>query len=181
MSDNPIPVQNEGESPSDFFGRIQAYQARSNDAFVTDKTFDTKICGMCSKANGAATKQCPCGNKLSLSQTASAVKSRADRAKRKAAVLAKSHDKCGICLGSLSKGNKDLGISLCTTSTTRGNGSVSNRLNPCGRAMHFKCLEKQCAKSKERQGDLGLVPNKCAHCNCKTKSPHFIEIYIPRK
>jgi len=182
MADNPCPVRNDGEPNQAFMIRFQAYQQRINDAIEPEKTFGAKkICGSCGKANGAATKHCPCGNNLNLSQTPSAIASRKQRAKIKAAVLAKHHDTCAICRNPLGKGNHDLGVSVCYTPTNRGNGSVYNRLNPCGRAMHLKCLKKQYNKSTGRQGDLGVLPNKCAHCNMKTKSPHFIELFIPRK
>ena len=182
MADNPCPVRNDGEPNQAFMIRFQAYQQRINDAIEPEKTFGAKkICGSCEKANGAATKHCPCGNNLNLSQTPSAIASRKQRAKIKAAVLAKHHDICAICCNPLGKGNHDLGVSMCLTPTVRGNGSVSNRLNPCGRAMHLKCLKKQYNQSTERQGELGVLPNKCAHCNMKTKSPHFIELFIPRK
>ena len=182
MADNPIPVRIDGEPNQAFMARMQAYQQRINDAIEPEQTFGAKkICGSCGKANGAATKHCPCGNNLNLSQTPSAIASRKQRAKIKAAVLAKHHDTCAICRNPLGKGNRDLGVSMCYTPTTRGNGSVYNRLNPCGRAMHLKCLKKQYNQSTGRQGDLGVLPNKCANCNMKTKSPHFIELFIPRK
>ena len=184
MADNPIPVRIDGEPNQAFMLRFQAYQQRINDAIEPEQTFDAKkICGSCGKSNGAATKRCPlpCGNNLHLSQNPLAIASRIRRAKVTADHEAKHHDKCAICRNPLGKGNHDLGVSVCYTPTARGNGSVYNRLNPCGRAMHLKCLKKQYNQSTGRQGDLGVLPNKCAHCNMKTKSPHFIELFIPRK
>ena len=184
MADNPIPVRNDGESAPAFLARMQAYQNGVNDAIEPEQTFGAKkICGSCGRANGAATKRCPlpCGNNLHLSQTPSAIASRKRRAKVLADHEAKHHDKCAICYNPLGKGNHDLGVSMCYTPTTRANGSVSSKLDPCGRAMHLKCLKKMYKQSTQRHGDFGQLPNKCAHCNMKTKPPHFIEIFIPRK
>ena len=184
MADNPIPVRIEGESNQAFMIRFQAYQQRINDAIEPEKTFDAKkICGSCGRANGAATKRCPspCGNNLHLSQTPSAIASRVRRAKVNADHEAKHHDTCAICYHPLGKGNHDLGVSMCYTPTTRANGSVSSKLDPCGRAMHLKCLKKMYKQSTQRHGDFGVLPNKCAHCQMKTKPPHFIELFLPRK
>jgi hypothetical protein len=184
MADNPCPVRIDGEPTQAFMARFQAYQLLINDAIEPEQTFGAKkICGGCGKANGAAAKRCPppCGNNLHLSQTPSAIASRKRRAKVKADIEAKHHDKCAICRNPLGKGNLDLGVSTCYTPTIRGNGSVSSKLDPCGRAMHLKCLKKMYKQSTQRHGDFGQLPNKCAHCNMKTKSPHFIELFLPRK
>ena len=184
MADNPYPVRNDGESAPAFLARMQAYQNGVNDAIEPEQTFGAKkICGSCGRANGAATKRCPppCGNNLPLSMTPSGIASRERRAKVLADHEAKHHDKCAICYNSLGKGNRDLGVSMCYTPTTRANGSVSSKLDPCGRAMHLKCLKKMYKQSTQRHGEFGQLPNKCANCNMKTKPPHFIEIFIPRK
>ena len=181
-ADNPQPIREDGESGIDFMSRVQAYQASINSRHEpAPTTLPSKVCGSCNRTNGAATKKCPCGNNLGLSQTPSAILSRATRAKNRQKAKDASHNQCNLCQGSLSKGSKDLGISLCLKSTHLGNGSVSRRVEPCGRAMHLKCLQKQVNKSNQRQGDLGILPNKCAHCNCLTKYPHFIQIPTPRE
>ena len=181
-ADNPQPIREDGESGIDFMSRVQAYQASINSRHEpAPTTLPSKVCGSCNRTNGAATKKCPCGNNLGLSQTPSAILSRATRAKNRQKAKDASHNQCNLCQGSLSKGSKDLGISLCLKSTHLGNGSVSRRVEPCGRAMHLKCLQKQVNKSNQRQGDLGILPNKCAHCNCLTKYPHFIQIHTPRE
>ena len=181
-ADNPQPIREEGESSHDFMARHQAYQASINSRHQTENTtLPPKVCGSCNKSNGAATKTCSCGNNLGLSQHPDAIASRLTRAKNKQKAKDASHNQCNLCQGLLTKGNKVLGISLCIKSTQRTNGSVSRRLEPCGRAMHLKCLQKQLQNSKKRHGDFGLLPNKCAHCNCPTKSPHFIQIFIPHK
>ena len=180
-ADNPQPIREEGESSHDFMARQQAYQASINSRHQPkNTTLPSKVCGSCNKSNGAATKTCSCGNNLGLSQTPSAILSRATRAMNTQKAKDASRNKCNLCCGKLSTGNKVLGISLCLKSIHLGNGSVSTRVEPCGRAMHLKCLQKQVNKSNQRQGDLGILPNKCAHCNCQTEYPHFIPIFIPK-
>ena len=181
-ANTPIPIQETGETASAFLLRYRAYQAILSAAFEPVHTFGSeKNCGSCNRVNGAATKTCPCGNKLLLSQTAFAIASRKARADRKARTLAKDHDFCAVCQCSLAKGGRDLGVSMCTKEATRENGDVYYKLAPCGRAMHLKCLKNSYLKSLERHSTFGLLPNKCAHCQMKTESPHFIELFLPRK
>ena len=181
-ANTPIPIQETGETASAFHVRWSDYQAILSAAFEPVHTFGAnKTCGSCNRVNGAATKNCPCGNKLLLSQTAFAIASRKARADRKARTLAKDHDICGICCSPLGKGGLDLGVSMCTKETIRENGEVYYKLDPCGRAMHLKCLKGYYKKSLERHATFGQLPNKCAHCNGKTQEPHILELFLPRK
>ena len=183
---NPYPVRVAGETGLEFHGRMQEYQGLVNDAHLENKTFGGhKTCGECGVESGAAKKTCACGANLSLSQTASAIKSRETRERKRLKHEAKYHDICGICLNALAKGNIDLAISMCTVFTRRrrsnGSMSVSSKLVPCGRAMHLKCMQKRLKNSLVRHGVHGLSANTCANCNLETQEPHYVEIYVPRK
>ena len=176
------PIREAGETAEAFMLRWKDYQAIVSDAFEPVHTFGAnKTCDICNRVNGAATKKCPCGNKLLLSQTPAAKASVARRAKVKANQRAKSHDICGICQFPLAKGGRDLGVSMCTKEAIYPNGDVYYKLAPCGRAMHLKCLKSSYKKSLQRHSTFGLLPNKCAHCQMKTESPHFLELFLPRK
>ena len=190
MSSNntALPPKEDGESNDDYFARLQEHQAALNESHTQEaQALPIKICGECSYENNAASKTCGgvgsdgkrCGQRLNLSQTRAAVYKRKRRKLLAQRAKDASHNICNICKRPLSK-SQDLGISLCFNSVVLSNGRNARRVEPCGRAMHLKCLQKQCNQSKKPHDEFGISPNKCAHCNRETKYPHYVQIHIPR-
>lgn len=178
-----------GETNAEFFLRIQA---RDREAAMQHNQVPNSIhtrsrtCGRCGAEHAVSLKKCnniltsddpdvpdePCNNRMDLSQEPLAVASRVTRAKNKRKRWDKNHNFCGYCRGSLSKGNFDLCICLCTKDGT---------LAPCGRAMHLKCLQKHLKSLSRPHSTFGRLPLKCVSCNGETQAPHFVELWLPRK
>ena len=181
-----FPSKKTTETGNEYLARVQKYQASIN-AKHTGKSLPTKICGKCGHKNNAASKTCRgvdsdekrCGQILKRSQSASAKASAKRRKKISEEAKNASHTQCNICKCKLTK-RQDLGVSLCFNNVEGTSGRTIRRVEPCGRAMHLKCLQKQYKKSREPQGEFGICPNKCANCNRATKYPHFVKIHVPR-
>lgn len=181
-------TKEDGESNGEYFARLKEHQDSINAKHTHEvKQVPPKTCGKCGHKNSGASKTCRgvdsdekrCGQILKRSQTASALRSVKRRKKLREKAKNASHNTCNICKRKLSK-SQDLGISLCFKNVVGTSGRTNRRVEPCGRAMHLKCLRQQYNKSNERQGDFGICQNKCANCNRATKYPHFVQIHIPR-